>query len=106
VWFASYGGVSKFDGQNFTVLLLSRDYCEQDKEGFFKSKMYVGTEQGVSIIDIKTNKVVSPQVPTHKEDFICISFFAYKGEYIFLPSLMVYIKLMNQSSQDYPCYVA
>jgi hypothetical protein len=45
--------------------------------------MYVGTEQGVSIIDIKTNKVVSPQVPTHKEDFICISFFAYEGEVYF-----------------------
>jgi hypothetical protein len=58
--------------------------------------MYVGTEQGVSIIDIKTNKVVSPQVPTHKEDFICISFLLMKEKYIFLPSLMVYIKLMNQ----------
>jgi hypothetical protein len=44
--------------------------------------MYVGTEQGVSIID-KTNKVVSPQVPTHKEDFICISFFLYEGEVYF-----------------------
>jgi hypothetical protein len=58
--------------------------------------MYVGTEQGVSIIDIKTNKVVSPQVPTHKEDFIVYRFLLMKEKYIFLPSLMVYIKLMNQ----------
>jgi hypothetical protein len=42
-------------GKSFTVLLLSRATCEQDKEGFFfKSKMYVGTEQGVSIIDTLT----------------------------------------------------
>jgi hypothetical protein len=44
--------------------------------------MYVGTEQGVSIIDIKTNKVVSPQVPTIKRIFI-ISFFEYEGEVYF-----------------------
>jgi hypothetical protein len=71
-------------GKVSPFLLLSRPTCEQDKEGFpFKSKMYVGTEQGVSIIDIKTNKVVSPQVPTHKEDFICISFLPMKEKYIF-----------------------
>jgi ligand-binding sensor domain-containing protein len=83
VCFASYGGVSKFDGQNFTVLLLSRDYCEQDKEGFFKSKMYVGTEQGVSIIDIKTNKVVSPQVPTQKRILYVYRFLSIKESIFF-----------------------
>jgi flagellar basal body rod protein FlgG len=70
------GGVSKFDGQNFTVFTTKQGLLATRQGRFsFKSKMYVGTEQGVSIIDIKTNKVVSPQVPTHKEDFICISFF-------------------------------
>jgi hypothetical protein len=41
--------------------------------------MYVGTEQGVSIIDIKTNKVVSPQVPTQRGLYR----FAYEGEVYF-----------------------
>jgi ligand-binding sensor domain-containing protein len=35
MWFASYGGVSvSLMGKSFTVLLLSRPTCEQDKEGF------------------------------------------------------------------------
>jgi hypothetical protein len=57
--------------------------------------MYVGTEQGVSIIDIKTNKVVSPQVPTQKRFYMYIVFWVWRRS-IFLPSLMVYIKLMKQ----------
>jgi ligand-binding sensor domain-containing protein len=63
MWFASYGGgVSKFDGQSFTVFTTKQGLvANKTRKVFpFKSKMYVGTEQGVSIIDIKTNKVVSP----------------------------------------------
>jgi hypothetical protein len=63
-------------GKVSPFLLLRKGLVENKTRVFpFKGKMYVGTEQGVSIIDIKNNKVVSPQVPTHKEDFICISFF-------------------------------
>jgi ligand-binding sensor domain-containing protein len=40
MWFASYGGgVSKFDGQSFTVLLLSRAWLRTRKEGFFLLKV-------------------------------------------------------------------
>jgi ligand-binding sensor domain-containing protein len=36
MWFASYGGgVSKFDGQSFTVLLLSRAYLRTRQGSFF-----------------------------------------------------------------------
>jgi ligand-binding sensor domain-containing protein len=40
MWFASYGGgVSKFDGQSFTVLLLSRAYLRTRQGRFFLLKV-------------------------------------------------------------------
>jgi hypothetical protein len=86
MWFASYGGgVSKFDGQKFTVFTTKQGLLANKTRKVFpyKNKVYVGTEQGVSIIDIKTNNVASPQVPAHKEDFICMSFFEYESEVYF-----------------------
>lgn len=86
MWFASYGGgISKFDGKKFTVFTTKNGLlADKTRKVFpFKNKMYVGTEQGVSIIDINTNKVVTPKVPRHKEDFISISFFEYKDEVYF-----------------------
>jgi hypothetical protein len=86
MWFASYGGgVSKFDGKKFTVFTTKNGLLEDKvrKLFYFKNKMYVGSIQGISIIDIKTNKLISPKVPPHKDDFICISFFEYKGEVYF-----------------------
>jgi ligand-binding sensor domain-containing protein len=86
MWFASYGGgVSKYDGSKFTVFTTKNGLLEDKvrKIFYFKNKMYIGSIQGISIIDTKTNKLVSPKVPPHKEDFICISFFEYKGEVYF-----------------------
>tara|TARA_R110002124_G_scaffold3651_1_gene23578 strand:+ start:1648 stop:2484 length:837 start_codon:yes stop_codon:yes gene_type:complete len=86
MWFASYGGgISKFDGQKFSVFTTKQGLLSNKTRKVFpyKNKMYVGTEQGISIIDINTNKVITPTVPVHKEDFICISFFEYDGEVYF-----------------------
>jgi hypothetical protein len=86
MWFASYGGgVSKFDGKKFTVFTTKNGLLEDKvrKIFYFKNKMYVGSIQGISIIDINTNKLISPKVPPHREDFICSSFFEYKGEVYF-----------------------
>lgn len=82
MWFASYGGgVSKFDGKNFTVFTTKDGLlANKTRKVFpFKDKIYVGTEQGVSIIDIKTNKLITPKVPPHKEDFISLAFVEYNG---------------------------
>lgn len=86
MWFASYGGgVSKYDGNKFTVFTIKDGLlADKTRKVFpFKNKIYVGTEQGVSIIDINTDKLVSPKVPPHKEDFIAISFFLYEEEVYF-----------------------
>ncbi|SNA64720.1 sensor histidine kinase [Flavobacterium psychrophilum] len=87
MWFASYGGgISKYDGKKFTPFI-SKDGLAADKTRKlfpFKNNIYVGTEQGISIIDVKTNKIVTPKVPKAKEDFICINFFVYKNEVYFV----------------------
>ena len=86
MWFASYGGgISKFDGKKFTIFTTKNGLlADKTRKVFpYKNKMYVGTEQGVSIIDINTNKLVNPKVPPHKEDFISISFFEYGNEVYF-----------------------
>lgn len=86
MWFASYGGgISKYDGKKFTVFTTKDGLlANKTRKVFpFKNKIYVGTEQGVSVIDINSNKLVTPDVPWHKEDFICLSFFEYKNEVYF-----------------------
>ena len=87
MWFASYGGgISKFDGKKFT-LFSAKNGLPSDKirKVFpFKNNIYVGTEQGISIIDIKTSKISTPKVPKTKEDFICIDFFVYHNDLYFI----------------------
>lgn len=86
IWFASYGGgISKYDGKKFTIFTTRNGLLsDKTRKVFpFRNKIYVGTEQGVSIIDINSNKLVTPKVPFHKEDFISISFFEYGGEVYF-----------------------
>ncbi|MGL2993738.1 ligand-binding sensor domain-containing protein [Flavobacterium sp. TSSA_36] len=86
MWFASYGGgVSKFDGDKFNVFTVKNGLpANKTRKVFpYKNKVYVGTEQGISIIDINTNNVVTPKVPSHKEDFISLSFFVYENEVYF-----------------------
>ena len=87
MWFASYGGgVSKFNGKKFSVFT-SKDGLPSDKTRKvfpFKNKIYVGTEQGIAIIDLSTNKVITPKVPKVKDNFICMDFFVFKDEIYFV----------------------
>ena len=87
MWFASYGGgVSRFDGKKFTVFTTKNGLpSDRVRKLFpFKNKMYVGTELGISIIDIKTNKVVTPKgILPHSGVFIVSDFFLYQDEIYF-----------------------
>ncbi|MFH7000333.1 histidine kinase [Flavobacterium sp. FlaQc-57] len=101
MWFASYGGgVSKFDGKNFTVFTTKNGLlANKTRKVFsFKDKIYVGTEQGVSIIDIKTNKLITPKVPEHKEDFISLAFVEYKDVVYFTSTFEGLFKIDESSS--------
>ncbi|MEM8521891.1 histidine kinase [Flavobacterium sp. PL12] len=86
MWFASYGGgVTKYNGTSFKVFTTKNGLKHNKTRKLFpfKNNVYVGTEQGVSIIDINSNKVITPEIPKHNEDFICISFFEYRDEVFF-----------------------
>lgn len=87
MWFASYGGgVSKFDGKKFTVFTSKNGLpADKTRKVFpFKNKVYVGTEQGIAIIDQNTHTITTPKVPKTKEDFICMDFFVYDNEVYFV----------------------
>ncbi|MDI5897513.1 sensor histidine kinase [Flavobacterium yafengii] len=87
MWFASYGGgVYKFDGRKFTVF--------NHKNGLpidrtrkllaYKNNIYVGTELGVAIIDIKTNKLTIPKgILPHFGVFLVSDFIVYHNEVYF-----------------------
>jgi len=86
MWFGSYGGgLTKFDGEKF--------YGFSKEDGLinnkirqlysYNGKIYVGTTNGLSIIDIRTNKVVSikESQSDHDQNFIS-GFFTY-GDQIY-----------------------
>lgn len=87
MWFASYGGgVSKFDGKKFTVFTTKNGLPSNRVRKVFsyRSKMYLGTESGVSILDINTGKVATPKdIKPHFGVFIVTDFFVYDKEVYF-----------------------
>ena len=90
MWFATYGGgVFKYDGEKYS-LFDNRKGLPDDRAHkllSYKNKIYVGTELGIAIIDIKTNKLVVPKgsMP-HYGVFIVTDFMLYKDEVYFSTS--------------------
>lgn len=101
LWFASYGGgVYKFDGKSFTIfnhkngLPLDRTR----KLLSYKNNIYVGTEFGIAIIDIKTNKVIVPKgIKPHFEVFITTDFFVYQNQVYFSTANEGLFKVANDN---------
>ena len=90
MWFASYGGgVYKFDGANF-IFFNKKNGLPVDRVRKLLShngKMYIGTELGVAIIDIKTNKIITPnEIKPHFGVFIVTDFFVYNNQIYFSTS--------------------
>ncbi len=88
LWFGSYGeGISIYDGTSFKVIsekdgLVHNEITELFPHGKF---MYVGTSDGVSMVDINTFEVFSLDVPKDDQLFRITGFFEY-GKEIYLPS--------------------
>jgi anti-sigma regulatory factor (Ser/Thr protein kinase) len=87
MWFASYGGgVYKFDGRKFAIFNQKKGLPidRTRKLLAYENNIYVGTELGVSIIDIKTNKLTVPKgILPHFDVFLVSDFFVYKDEVYF-----------------------
>jgi hypothetical protein len=87
MWFASYGGgVYKYDGKNFTIFNQKKGLPidRTRKLLTYKKNIYVGTELGVAIIDVKTNKITVPKgILPHFGVFMVSDFFIYSNEVYF-----------------------
>jgi hypothetical protein len=90
MWFASYGGgVYKFDGRKYAVFYHknSLPIDRTRKLLAYKNNIYTGTELGVAIIDIKTNKLTVPKgILPHFGVFIVNDFLVYNDEVYFSTS--------------------
>lgn len=83
MWFGSYGeGVSIYDGAKFNIISENDGLVHNEVTKLFsyEKNMYVGTSNGVSIIDINTFKVYSLTKQPDIELFRVQGFFEYKNE--------------------------
>lgn len=87
MWFAHYGGgVSKFNGKKFTVFTTKNGLPINRVRKLldYKNEIFVGTEFGVSIINVRTHKVITPKgIQPHFGVFLVSNFFIYKDEVYF-----------------------
>lgn len=83
LWFGSYGeGVSIYDGFKFEVISEEEGLVHNEITKLFShgEQMYVGTSDGVSIIDINSFQVLSLKTPLEKELFRVQDFFEYRKQ--------------------------
>lgn len=94
LWFGSYGeGVSIYDGFKFKVISEEDGLVHNEITKLFShgDYMYVGTSDGVSLIDINTFKVLSLNTPPGNELFRVTGFFEHRKEiYVITYSTGVY----------------
>ena len=102
LWFGSYGeGVSIYDGFNFKVISEKDGLVHNEITNLFSygNYMYVGTSDGVSLIDINTFKVLSPKTPSRNELFRVQDFFEYQNQiYVATYSSGVF-KILNKNNR-------
>ncbi|QED38981.1 histidine kinase [Antarcticibacterium arcticum] len=102
LWFGSYGaGVSIFDGFQFKGLSEKDGLVHNEITKLYASGnyMYVGTSDGVSVIDINTHKVISFNPPAGDVLFRVQDFFRYQNEtYVVTYNSGIY-KIQNKNNQ-------
>ncbi|MGB7786251.1 MAG: histidine kinase [Salinimicrobium sp.] len=82
LWFGSYGeGLSIYDGYKFKVISEEAGLVHNEITKLFAhgDKMYVGTSNGVSVINVNTFKIYSLNIPPVDDLFRVQGFFEYAG---------------------------
>ena len=103
LWFGSYGeGVSIYDGARFKVVSQKDGLVHNEitKLFPFNNRMYVGTSDGVSIIDIKSHKVLKLRMPPNEELLRVQDFFEYKQEIYVATYRSGLFKILNKNDQN------
>jgi len=83
IWFGSYGeGLSIYDGSKFKVISTKDGLVHNEITKLFthKNYLYVGTSNGISIINVDTYKVISLKASNKDELYRVQDFFEYKNE--------------------------
>jgi len=82
MWFGSYGGgLSIYSNETFKVLNEASGLVHNEITKLFssKNKMYVGTSNGVSVVDVNTNEIISLK-PLENQIFRVSSFFEFNQQ--------------------------
>ena len=102
LWFGSYGdGVSIYDGYKFKTLSAKDRLVHNQITKLFTSGnyMYVGTSDGVSLVDVNTFKVNSLKTPPGKELFRVQDFFEYQNQIYVVTYRSGIFKILNEEGQ-------
>ena len=100
-WFGSYGeGVSIYDGYKFKVISKKDGLVHNEVTKLFSSEdhMYVGTSDGVSMIDINSFKIHSFLLPPGDELFRVQDFFKYEDQIYVVTYSSGLFKIQNNNS--------
>ncbi len=102
LWFGSYGGgISIYDGFQFKVLSKKDGLVHNEITKLYASGsyMYVGTSDGVSVIDINTHKVLSLNNPAGDELLRVQDFFVFQNEIYVVTYNSGTFKILNKNDQ-------
>ncbi len=102
LWFGSYGkGVSIYDGVRFKVISEKQGLVHNEITKLFSygNYMFVGTSNGVSIIEINTLEVHSLSKPSNPELFRVQDFFQYKDQIYVVTYNSGIFKILNTKDQ-------
>ncbi|WP_339650596.1 histidine kinase [uncultured Salegentibacter sp.] len=102
LWFGSYGeGLSVYDGYKFKILSEKDGLVNNQITKLFTSGnyMYVGTSDGVSLINLNTFKVNSLKTPAGKELFRVQDFFEYQNQIYVVTYRSGIFRILNEEEQ-------
>ncbi|HEY9221276.1 MAG TPA: histidine kinase [Lutibacter sp.] len=103
MWFGSYGGgLSIYDGNKFTIISEKEGLVHNEITNLFSfgNYMFVGTSNGVSIIDVNTFKVLSLNKQSNKELFRVQDFFEYKNQIYVATYNSGIFKILNKNDKN------
>ena len=87
LWFGSHGGgLTFYDGKEFTIINVKNGLINDKvrKLFFYKNYLYVGTEFGLTVLDINTKKIIlSKKITGVKNLFQVMGFFEFHSKIYF-----------------------
>jgi len=102
LWFGSYGeGVSIYDGVKFKVISEKEGLVHNEITKLFSygNYMFVGTSNGVSMIDVNSFKVLSLNTHSNNELFRVQDFFEYKNQIYVVTYNSGIFKILNKNNE-------